>query len=165
MSPPVGQRRLLHLHPGHLYFGSEEVWVSTILGSCVSVALYHPASRHGSLTHAILPAPRQPAADEDTDPRYVEASILHSLDFFARIGVTASQLRAKIFGGAETLGDTRRMPVGRQNIYAAVRVLADHGLAPVSRHVGGPRGRRLLFDPQSGTVYVKTLGAQDTVMP
>ncbi len=48
------------LQPGDVYFGDRHTRLRTILGSCVSITLWHPQRLLGGMCHFILPA--RPAA-------------------------------------------------------------------------------------------------------
>ena len=52
--PPETEKKV-YLHPGHLYFGSGPVQVSTVLGSCVSVCLFDASHTAAGVSHYILP--------------------------------------------------------------------------------------------------------------
>ena len=43
------------LHPGEYFCSSENILMSTILGSCVSVVLYDSRKKQGGLNHFLLP--------------------------------------------------------------------------------------------------------------
>ena len=65
----------------------------------------------------------------------------------------------KLFGGAGQYEGLREagFDVGLRNVEAALETLAACGLAPVSKGVGGRRGRLIEFDTFTGDVLVKRL--------
>ena len=58
--------------------------VTTELGSCISVTMFHPESRIGAICHALLP--RENMKGEAF--RYVDTSILKMLERFTGYGIS-----------------------------------------------------------------------------
>ena len=44
----------IFLHPGDWYFGDKHHKVRTLLGSCVSITLWHPKAKLGGMCHYLL---------------------------------------------------------------------------------------------------------------
>jgi len=132
--------------------------VSTILGSCVAGLLACPGSGRWAVFHALLP--QAPAGWSGTPYRYVDASIRALLDRFARAGVPASSLEAKLFGGAAVLlSGQGGAAVGEQNAQIALAVLQREGLRLSASDLGGCHGRKLFFEGLTGKVLVRRLAA------
>src|SRR5664279_3361231 len=49
------------LMPGEWHFGPQALTLSTLLGSCVAVTLWHPGRRIGGMCHYLLPSRIRPA--------------------------------------------------------------------------------------------------------
>src|SRR5690606_5865574 len=45
----------VNLLPGALWFGTGDVRLHTLLGSCVAITLWHPRYRYGGMCHFMLP--------------------------------------------------------------------------------------------------------------
>lgn len=45
------------LNPGEIFFGGSGFRVRTLLGSCVSIVLWHPNRHLGGMCHYLLPTP------------------------------------------------------------------------------------------------------------
>jgi hypothetical protein len=60
---PHGEVGTVYLHSGKFHVSAKPCRVSTILGSCVAVALFDPSTGVGGLNHFLLPhgAPAAPA--------------------------------------------------------------------------------------------------------
>lgn len=149
-----------HLRAGELVLSHEPVVVSTILGSCISVTMFHPRIKLGAICHGLLP---NGGCEEMTAEalRYVDCSIHHMIRRLETLGAQPGQLQIKLFGGADVLvhpsaGDGRTS-IGAQNVRAASLALEEEGLHVLAHDVGGERGRRLFFLPHTGEVYVKRL--------
>ncbi|MBL8511280.1 MAG: chemotaxis protein CheD, partial [Betaproteobacteria bacterium] len=45
----------IFLQPGEFYFGDADTRIRTLLGSCVSITMWHPTRRIGGMCHYMLP--------------------------------------------------------------------------------------------------------------
>ena len=86
------------LMPGDYFVGDERYRVRTLLGSCVSVTLWHPSRRIGAMSHFLLPGSGHRKA-HDKPGMYGDDAMTLLLDGLARHGVAPTQCQAKIFGG------------------------------------------------------------------
>jgi chemotaxis protein CheD len=84
-----------------VYFGGGRTRISTLLGSCISITLWHPARRIGGMCHFMLPTAASPPAP--LDGRYAD----EALALFDRAVATAASQPAdyqvKVFGGGNML--------------------------------------------------------------
>jgi chemotaxis protein CheD len=146
----------LFLHPGEFFFGAAPGRIGTLLGSCVSVTLWHPGRRIGGMCHILLSGRRR-ASGEALDPRYADETIeLFSRELRLR-RVAPQECEAKLFGGGRMFSGQLLGPleIGRRNIEAARGALVAHGLLLVAEHVGGTCRRRLNFDLSTGAVWLR----------
>lgn len=130
--------------------------VVTVLGSCISVTMHHPATAFAAICHASLPS-APPGLGRDY--RYVDLVIPAMLSWFKRHRIPARDLVVKLFGGADMYASPHRplaqATVGRQNSDMALKVLALQGLEPSAGDVGGRHGRSLVFHTTSGEVLIR----------
>ncbi|MCM0081354.1 chemotaxis protein CheD [Geomonas sp. Red32] len=155
-----GRTATVYLKPGGLVIASKPTMVTTLLGSCVAVTLYCPRLRMGAICHAVLPACRRsPCLECQLEgSKYVLCAVRLMLRHLAERGVNRSEIQAKLFGGAEMFTCRgKNGSVGQQNAELALRLLQDEGIRLVSHDFGGERGRKLVFDTDSGEVYLKKL--------
>lgn len=151
--------RGLYLQPGEVLMTDEPLLVTTTLGSCVAACMFDEQTGIAAICHGALP--HAPLRLHDEPFRYVDEAVLYLVDRYDRLGVPASRLRIKIFGGGDVLGSPPRDgfdSIGQQNVFAAMESLGWLGVRPAVRHVGGERGRKLMFVTSTGEVFVKTLG-------
>lgn len=143
----------LHLHAGQYLVTREPIRVTTVLGSCVSVVLFDPASGIAALNHYLLPTrdERRPSA------LFGDVSLPALFAGALRLGARAGTLRAQIIGGSARPGESLTETIAHRNVAFASDFLRAEGIPFRSEHVGGPRGRRLWFDTASGTVSVRSL--------
>ena len=148
----------VYLHPGCTWFGGGHTRVRTVLGSCVAVVFWHPGRKLGGMCHFMLPgAARRGGA---LDARYAEDAFALMLQAIARHGGEAAGYQVKLFGGGDMFPDPGRRGgcrVGSRNVDAARRLVAQHGLPIVSEHMAGVGHRSVIFDVDSGEVWVRQL--------
>jgi Chemotaxis response regulator containing a CheY-like receiver domain and a methylesterase domain len=130
-----------YLYPGKLAAFSEETIISTLLGSCVAVALYDPVAKVGGLNHYLLP---DGAPDERANSRYGEFAIPMLVDECVRLGADPRRLQAKVYGGGNVISVTNFGDgIGTRNIEIAERLLSKMGIRIVEKNVAGDSARTL----------------------
>jgi chemotaxis protein CheD len=133
--------------------------VQTVLGSCVSVAFFSRRQNLGGIFHALLPRREdyeKGLPNPATRFRYVDAAVDAVVAALVRRKTDLSLVECKVFGGAGAMfqGETA---VGQKNVLAAYEALSRHQLRVTASHVGGDRGRKLVFLTHTGEVFVKSL--------
>lgn len=141
----------VYLHPGQLHTAAHATLISTVLGSCVAVCLWDPATRIGGMNHFLLPMGK--------GPRYGNEAMNQLLGEMAARGASVARMIAKVFGGACLIPGFAGTPkaIGTQNVDAALRFLAAHSIPVRGEQTGGRRGRKLLFHTGTGRAYVKVI--------
>ena len=137
------------LQPGELFFLVRPTLVSTVLGSCVAVTLFYPPLSLGCICHAVFPEGKGLMG-----LKYVDQAVLRMVSYFDRRAIPRLDLEAKLFGGASQFGEGGHN-VGAKNVSAALLALEQAGLRLAVSDVGGAQGRKLLFNSQSGEVFLK----------
>jgi chemotaxis protein CheD len=142
----------IFLMPGDYFVGDQRYRVRTLLGSCVSVTLWHPALRVGAMSHFLLPGGGHRKAHEKPG-MYGDDAMALLLDGLARHGVAPAQCQAKIFGGGAMFPRSDKMrDIGMQNGDFARGLLQKHGIHVVSESLFGEGHRQLIFTIRSGEV-------------
>ncbi len=147
----------IFLMPGDYFVGDEQYRVRTLLGSCVSITLWHPALRVGAMSHFLLPGARdgrKAAAKHHDKPGMYGGDamdlLLHGL---ADYGVLPSQCQGKIFGGGAMFPRSDKVrDIGMQNGDFARELLQRYGIMVVSESLFGEGHRQLIFTIRSGEV-------------
>jgi chemotaxis protein CheD len=147
-------QRKVYLHPGQMHFGDDPTAITTILGSCVAVFLWNSTLQHGGVIHYILPG-------DDVSPesslRYGSQAVRVLLGEALRRG-RRGDLIAKVFGGSCMFKTMEHGPqLGFRNIQMARDVLRSAGVRIAGEHVGGDRGRKVIFHSDNGEAWVKVL--------
>lgn len=152
----VGNRPLpkIYLKPGELVIAEEPTTIITVLGSCISVALFSPRLKIGTICHATMPS------GQDTDPsKYADQSVCYMLKYFGQLGITRQETVVKLFGGADMFNsqqaERKAHTIGAQNVRVAIATLAEAGYQPMVSDVGGQLGRKLVFYSHTGEVFRK----------
>ena len=152
--PSAGAGETAYVHVGQLYVSAQRRLVSTILGSCVSVCLWDPQLGIGGLNHFLLP---QCVNNGVSSPRFGNVAIGELLAELQGLGAARQRLKAKVFGGASVIDafQTDKGSLGTQNVALARRYLADAGIPIVNEDVGGTQGRKLVFQTNDGSAWVR----------
>ncbi len=144
----------IFLQPGDFFVGDAGFKVRTLLGSCVSITLWHRQARIGAMSHFLLPGA---SGAQEPDARYGDDALALMLSELRGAGVRAADCEAKIFGGGNMFPGRRseRTAIGLQNGDAARRLLREHSLNLVAESLFGNGHRQILFDIASGDVWMR----------
>lgn len=155
MNGPRSEIREVFLNPGEFHFGDGKTRISTLLGSCVSITLWHPRKRIGGMCHYML-TERRRSPDMPLDGRFGSEAFAMFLQHVASAGTRPGEYQAKLFGGANMLtGPTgKQMDIGPRNVALGRQLLAANHIALMAEHVGGSGRRKLHFDIWSGDVWL-----------
>jgi chemotaxis protein CheD len=145
------ERCTVYLPPGQMHVG-EEVTMTTILGSCVSVCLWDGSI--GGMNHFLLP---HGLSGPHMEQRYAVTAVPRLLHKMLEAGAKLSMLQAKVFGGARVLSAPTQNHLGMRNANAALEILAASRIPVTAQDIGGTRGRKLAFNTDDGSVLVKYL--------
>jgi chemotaxis protein CheD len=149
----------IFLQPGEHFVGDADCRIRTLLGSCVSITLWHPRQRIGGMSHYLL-ATRGSRHNGEFDGRYGDEALHLLLRDLRRAGVDARQCQAKVFGGGNmfpSISKAVAARVGKVNGEAAHKLLDAHGIAVVSQCLYGVGHRQVVFDVATGHVWSRQL--------
>lgn len=161
-----GRRKLIDvfLQPGELFVGDASYKVRTVLGSCVSMTLWHPATRIGGMSHFLLPARSASEPVAVLDGRYGDEALELMLRELKQSGVPACQCQSKIFGGGNMFPGqmgTDSINIGQRNGEAAIAMLQRHGIPVMSQSLFGVGHRQVIFDLSSGDVWSRLIAPSE----
>jgi chemotaxis protein CheD len=154
MTKTIGHREVF-VNPGEFFFGEGNIRITTILGSCVSITMWHPSLKHGGICHYILDS-RGVIVDHLNGKYADEAMELFRLELKKR-KTDPADYQVKVFGGGNMFGKDQSGggEIGQQNIEAAHRLLRRDGFSIAAENVGGFGHRRLMFDLWNGDVWMR----------
>ncbi len=169
--PGLSSADCIFLRPGEFWFGTAPARLQTILGSCITITLWHPGRKIGGMCHYMLPETRLRLS-----PQQLSSQQLSSLPS----GRTAGEAMAlflqaihqhhtgpgdyevKLFGGASFFPSVQsaslKHPVSVQNVAAARQLLREHEFRILRESVGGRVSRKLVFDLGTGDTWL-SMGA------
>lgn len=153
--PTTAAHKTVVLSAGDFHFGSGHTRISTLLGSCVSITLWHPRKHIGGMCHYMM-TERSRTPDMALDGRYATEAFDMFLQQVEQAGTRPSEYQAKLFGGANMFKDHKgsSMDIGARNIEYAHRLLASQHIALMAEHVAGSGRRKLHFDIWNGDVWL-----------
>ena len=143
----------------------ESVLAAFGLGSCVALIAFDSTRKIGGLLHALLPMHR----NGDRNPtKFVDTVMIEMLAQLSALGVRPKQLDWWIVGGAQMLtapGLSDRFNIGAQNIAMAQAAVERHQLRLVGQDTGGYQGRTVRLFVADGSVVVRYVNGQQSVLP
>ena len=168
----------IFLQPGEFYFGDEGTRIRTLLGSCISITLWHPKRRIGGMCHYMLPS-RGERRLATPDGRYADEVMVLFLREVGLAKTRPQEYDVKLFGGGNMFARTNAKGDGKgtaanpvrgghksislSNVQAGRALLEQHGLKIKAEDAGGNGQRHIIFDVGSGHVWVRRNKEADTV--
>ncbi len=145
------------LLPGEYLVSKQPHIISTLLGSCVSVCLYHPQHRFGGMNHYMLVSG---SAGGARSGKYGDYAINVLLQFMDRACGSLQGVEAMIFGGANVVGAIGSgEQIGERNIAYARETLRKHGIRIIKEQVGGNVGLKLAYQNWDNKIQVTPMNA------
>ena len=133
------------------------------LGSCVAVVLHDSKTRLGGLAHIMLPYIRE-GKSRERPGKFADSSIEMMIKEMDRLGARPRDLQAKLYGGANMFPNIPGhglTPIGDRNVEAVREVLGKHRIKIVEEDTGGIAGRTVVFDPEDGSVRIKSVHSEE----
>ncbi len=154
------------LHPGEFCFTKNQSHIHTLLGSCISITLWHPKLHIGGMCHFTLPKyPGARTEDRERDGRYADDVMFMFQREVIKNRTKLTEYEAKIFGGGnmmKTKGQNTEDSIGTKNATAAMTLLMKENVDILVAHVGEFGHRRIVFDTGSGNVWVRHIDNDGT---
>lgn len=149
-------RAVINILPGKWYATNAGELLTTVLGSCVSVCLRDGGRGVAGMNHFMLVG-SSPAGitAHNADARYGTYSMELLINDLLKLGARRQHFQAKVFGGATILDSVASMKVGEHNATFATCYLQREEIPIVGKDLGGPEARKIVYDTQTGDVYVR----------
>lgn len=148
------------LPPGGFHFGGGNTRISTILGSCVSIVMWHKQLLIGGMCHYLLPS-RSKNPRKYLDGRYAEDALELFMEQIRANKTDPRQYQVKIFGGGSMFPQHKQsgnyVGVPCRNVLAARELVKRYNLKVVSENLGGEGHRRVFFDVWNGEVWLRQI--------
>lgn len=150
-------RHAVKIGPGEYHVSDRDIFIVTVLGSCVSVCIRDPEKLVGGMNHFMLPAPAAGAAPTPVSDtaRYGAFAMELLINQVLKMGGVRTNLEVKIFGGGKILEGMS--DIGRLNVEFAMRYLQTEELRIFASDTGGIYPRKIYYSPISGKVYLRQM--------
>lgn len=153
------------IQPGEYYVTDKDEIIATVLGSCISVCIKDEKNQIAGMNHFMLPGDF--AMEEvliSQSGRYGMYAMELIMGDLLKLGGDRDNLSAKVFGGGHVLASVHdsAKSVPASNIRFVKAFLAMEGIKVISSDVGGYYGRKVLYMPKSGKVFVKKIRSDKT---
>ncbi len=125
--------------------------LTTLLGSCIAVCLYHSTCRVGGMNHISLPGDCP-----DKDARFGVHAMELLINQMMGMGCDRRGLVAKIFGGASIL-TCIKAPIGEINAAFVRQFLQDERIPVAAERLGGTAPMEVSLRTDTGYVLLRTL--------
>jgi two-component system chemotaxis response regulator CheB len=151
MSADIGKVFLL---PGEYFISKQPHVISTLLGSCVAVCLYHPQLKFGGMNHFMLPTSPQ----KERSGKFGDYATAVLLQFMERTVGSLSGLQAIVSGGANVINAVGSgVQIGERNIETARDILRKHNIPIIREHTGGTLGLKLHYQNWDNKLMVEQM--------
>lgn len=141
--------RAYHLHPGYIYYSSEDTAIRTVVSNSVSVCLWDRQLKQGGMNHFLYP---HTEVKKKSTPRFGNIATTALINTLEEGGSDKANLVAQIVGGASYTKTTNN--IGEKNISMARKILTKNDIPIISEDVGGELGRKVIFDLKTGHLLV-----------
>lgn len=155
-------RKKINLGIGGILVLREPALVTTVLGSCISICLFDEEKAIAGINHYMLSRPADGKPSQVG--RFGQTSIPELIARMVREGATPARMKAKIFGGAHMLTQIASFNgIAESNIAVAKQLLEEYRIRVVATDVGGTRGRKIMFQTDTGRVFVRQVESKQTL--
>jgi len=157
------KRKQITISPGEYCVSNEDVILSTLLGSCVSVCLYDPFCRVVGMNHFLLTGgfAQDGSVCKIDSGRQGQCAMELLIDTMLKKGAKYENLHAKAFGGGSMFKPFDECfidyCVGKSNIDFVKSYLEENKINLVNCDLGGDNGRLIHFTNGDFYVYVKKI--------
>lgn len=139
--------------PGEYFVSSDDLLITTVLGSCIAACVWDSKVRVGGMNHFMLPD----GDGVDGFGRYGSYAMELLINEMLKKGARRETIQAKVFGGAQVMAGFTSMNVGEKNTKFVIDYLATERIPVVSKDVLDIHPRKVCFFPVSGKALVKRL--------
>lgn len=129
------------------------------LGSCVAICMLDVEVHVSVSAHIMLPASFE-GKPVDQPGKFANTAVPEMLAILTKYGGDPARTIVSYAGGAQVFqfssGNTGKLDIGARNAEAVKNSLALAGMKVVASDVGGSSGRTVVFNSETGVVFVKS---------
>ena len=147
-----------HIYSGDYHVTSRgDIYIVTILGSCVAACIRDPLAGVGGMNHFLLPGNDDLEAKDNS--RYGAYAMEILINELLKMGAKRERLEVKVFGGSDLIDSA--LAIGSANSHFVLEYLRNEGMKPIVQDLGGKQPRRLHYYPTEGKVMMRKIGGKD----
>lgn len=164
-------KKEVYLLPGEFHFGDKNSRITTLLGSCIAITLWHPQKLIGGMCHYMLPSPPFRKDHQKLNGKYAEDAIKMFMKEIKLAGTMPHEYQVKVFGGGSMFANeiittsnctpsyngciksTTCKQISCKNRLIAPFLLQQHGFNITNHDLGGTQHRKVIFELWSGDVW------------
>lgn len=149
------------LLPGEYFVTSQDMVLTTVLGSCVSACVRDSTAGVGGMNHFMLPEDADPSSRSAAAAmRYGAYAMEMLLNELFKAGARRERLEAKVFGGGAVLANMTMLNIGERNADFVLRYLEMEQVRISAQDLRGKLPRRINYFPVTGRVTMRKLKQQ-----
>jgi len=153
------------IYPGEYYATTDDIYLSTIVGSCLAVCLFDSSRKIGGMVNFVVPG--------GTNTRFIDHSEISRIGVLnmeyligemVKLGGNRKKMIAKIFGAAFLSDEpSATKELSHDNLNFVSRYFDSEKIILGSTDLGGEFRRKLYYSPLDGKVFRKKLLNNDEV--
>lgn len=149
------------LLPGEYFVTSQDMVLTTVLGSCVSACVRDSTAGVGGMNHFMLPEDADPSSRSAAAAmRYGAYAMEMLLNELFKAGARRERLEAKVFGGGAVLANMTMLNIGERNADFVLQYLEMEQVRISAQDLRGKLPRRINYFPVTGRVTMRKLKQQ-----
>ncbi len=142
--------------PGEFFVDSQDILITTTLGSCIAACLWDRERHIGGLNHFMLPEGPADGSGASSG-RYGAFAMDQLIGEMVKRGANRGSIEAKVFGGGSIIDGMNSIQIGERNTQFVLDYLRTERIPVVSKDVLDVYPRKVAFLPKSGKAMVKRL--------
>lgn len=149
-------RKKIFLNPGDIYFGSGDLIIETVLGSCIAIYIWNQKNKFGGLCHYVVP---DIIKNNSEKKGY---SGIEAIDYYNReilkLNMSKEDFIYKVFGGScisSNNEECKELEIGNQNSLYAENYLKKNKLKTTAIDIGGAYSRKIIMDLSNGEIWLR----------
>lgn len=142
------------IKPAGFYFGDDEDEIYTLLGSCVSVTMWHPTRHIVGMCHVILPV----RGSEESSLRFAGCAVKKFLEKVKYFNTSPDEYEVGVYGGGNmfpAIAKNYEKLIGVKNFKEIEKLLIASGFIIKFKDVGGEVARKLTLNRLTGSIVVE----------
>ncbi len=149
-------KREYFLNPGHIFYPTKPTMIYAVIGSGIAVTFYDKDNNKGVMCYAFLPVMDE---YEPSTAIFIEPAVVGSLALLLKSGTTKESIEVHVYGGAENKESTNfKQDISEKNVLMVKNILDKQDISVVGMDVGGIRGRKIIFNSETGETATVKVG-------